>query len=844
MAKVDLRENEYMERFVGPDHVDSNDAQFWYQLLSCSFNFMRVQDQRTVEKTLSPYIFRLTQNNSQSLNIGSLLRVFLDRVSKIKMPSGQSTNAYYVFQTFNALYLLRTTCKSYVESLSEDHLISSLRAKVDVPKQALQALNLPKPPSQYQQPAQSPTNLNTLSDGKPQVSNGNLADPHDVNIVQQSTIEADSSTVQDIANSAQDNSRKADYTPGSTMLDQFISSLIAIIVDIPPIDSAYLLQVESINALLVLLSVQMHSTIPANQSIIYTSLMQKKCSIHSLILTKTLLNNFIGQRPIPQDTGSIIIGLASGLWKVLTLGYGGQEEQELEDMPLLAKQSLLLLNVLTNHNTTSKNPYREAITSCQDSNYTLSDPLTAIENANNDALATAATSRSALTSNSIKVNFADLYGTICNNLHHDQVAPLLYLLLHRNKIFKPYVLTTASSELDKLLLPLLKILYSSIEKGSHHVYMVLIIFVILSEQASFNEAIHRLTIHGVPWHKDRLLNDISLGSLAALIIIRSIQYNTFRVKDKYLHSNLFATLANLSSYFHDLHPYVCQRIVGLLERLTKRYQLATKSNYGKQTSALDKSSHTLEVLDTNNPLAKALATDTHKQVLQDASSIELNSTFNDPAIAHGNHETINMNILDQSTQATGHNDRILPPVDVLGHEYAISENSDQQSQNANSTADYINIPIEDSRQDIGLIEEVIRMILVVINNTLSTQLKRNPDFIYTLLYKRGVFSSLLSSNQAFYDIVINIERVLTFFYNKIETFERPPTATEIKNLIQISSEEWNYDQNIDPSSMLLFRYKEDEPEEFFIPYIWTRIYYSSGIAWNSKRIVLFNPDHL
>lgn len=843
-----------MERFVSQDHVDSNDNQFWYQLLSCSFNFMRVHDAKIVEKTLDPYIVRLTLNNSQSFNIGSLVRVFLDRAARIKPKNGQSANPYYVYQSFNALYLLRTVCKSYIENLSEEQLIKAFKSIVDVTPKASTI-------SKQQQSVPLPPHLVQSSDEPPD-SNGTQTNRFDAFVhqatpspsSQQSESQqlptgqpADSSSFIN-PNSYQNTTgesmtQKTEFTPGASMLDQFISALISILVDIPASDSIYFLQVEAINSLIVLLSIQMYSATPSDQSIIYKSLMQKKASIHALILTKTLLINFVKQHPMPDEGGSIIIGLASGLWRVLTLGYGTQEEEETLGMPLLAKQSLLLLNVLTNQYTTDKNPYREAIVSCQDSRYNLSDPKMALDNANNDAILTATTSRDVLTSNSIKVDFHELYRTMCKHLHDSQVALLLYLLLHSNNIFKPYILTTASSELDLLVLPLLKILYSSIDKkGSHQVYMVLIIFIIMSEEAAFNEALHKIQIRGVPWYTDRILGEISLGSLTTLIMIRSFQFNTFRIKDRFLHTNLFATMANLSNHFTDLHPYVCQRLIDLLDRLSKKYLTATRNSFQEHK----KTSSNREVLHSDNALARALATDTQRQDMQDASSIELDSTSaynaNDP-----NQVAINLQIPNQQVQPSEAN-IVLPPLEPshMGEYHVSPDNSGQQSPNSNSNSDHVNISMDDTRQDVSSLEEVIRMILEVINNSLAVKLSGNTNLIYTLLYKRNVFTSLLASHQSFYTMVINIERVLTFFYNKIEAADRQLTVEEIKNLIRTSSSEWNFvDQSRDPNARLKFLYMEHEqPEEFFIPYIWTHIFYSSGIVWNSKRIVLFNPDEV
>lgn len=45
-----------------------------------------------------------------------------------------------------------------------------------------------------------------------------------------------------------------------------------------------------------------------------------------------------------------------------------------------------------------------------------------------------------------------------------------------------------------------------------------------------------------------------------------------KMRDKYLHTNCLAALANMSSQFRNLHPYVSQRLVSLFETLAKRLQ--------------------------------------------------------------------------------------------------------------------------------------------------------------------------------------------------------------------------------------------------------------------------------
>jgi len=188
--------------------------------------------------------------------------------------------------------------------------------------------------------------------------------------------------------------------------------------------------VESTTALLVLLSVQMYSARPAQNSSIYKIVMQKKCAIHALLLTKWLVNNFIKQDPAPNDdSGSIIIGLASGLWNVLTLGYGKGEEDPGQSA-ILARLSLLLLLVLTNHCTTDINPYRDALGGCRDSQ---SDSV-----AGDQALS------------GFKVDFPKLFSTLCSTQSDDQSTLLLYLLLHKNPSFRTFVMSRTKYELNAL----------------------------------------------------------------------------------------------------------------------------------------------------------------------------------------------------------------------------------------------------------------------------------------------------------------------------------------------------------------------------------------------------------
>lgn len=843
MTDVDLSGNEYVEAFVGQTHIDPNNHQFWHQLLTNSFNFMRVQDPYTVDKVFDPYLVRLTLNNSESLNIGSLVKVFLLRIEKIKALNNTGANQYFTFQAFNALYLLRTICKSIIETQSEEHLIKNLKAFDESNRQTVNE----KP---QQQPSQSSNTPNIdivapTSQSTTAVRNVSIvetletAQQSDIDVIPTTNVQNNASDHAKADTIAEPNQPSATVQPekdkpiiaGIAMLDHLVNTVISIIVDIPLNDLTYLLKVESINLLLTLLSVQLFASNPiTSNSLIYDSVMKRKSSIHALILTKTLLLNFIQQPPAPIESGSIIIGIASSLWKVLTLGYGSNEDDEEDDrMTPLARQSLLLLNVLTNHYSTGYNPYREAVISCQDYDYDYQNP-----NMNSQVLIDPSSSQTAKLANGTKISFRSLYDSICQFFEDDQVALLLYLLLHHNNVFKQFILVTSADRLDLLVIQLLKVIYKKIEKGSHHTYMVLIILIILSEQRAFNTAIHSIVVREVPWYKDRLLTDISLGSFLALILVRSIQYNTFRAEDKFLHTNLFAVLSNMSNHIVWMNSHVCQRITDLLERLTKRFtiknpiqveQLPMQQNLRPITIS-DQPSSSFTTAQQSTPQQQSTSSNNVEQYharepLSIQSKDQASVCINDRNAT----STINLEDADQSSVDVG-------PAANRAESIA---SSDTNSQAVISL---------DSQRNLHLIEDTIKNLLVIINNILNLKMKENNDLIYTLLYKKKTFKQLLTSS-VFYNDAINIERILTYIYSKIKLQEHVLSTEEIKAIIKEASCEWNYDQPRDSNNQLSFKYVEDEqPEGFFVPYIWTHIYYSAGISWNAKRIMLFDPNQL
>ncbi|XP_072032862.1 dymeclin-like [Amphiura filiformis] len=525
---------------------------------------------------------------------------------------------------------------------------------------------------------------------------------------------------------------------GEPLLQQFLHGLVQLLVEVPVLNFNYVVHLEAINTLLVILSVQMFIPRITHKNMFYDCIMQGKCAKDAHILVKSLLDHFIKHQECPpelledsKEPVSFLYGItaavAAGLWTILTLGYGARSGKDGEKMEtaLLSNQSLLLLLVLTNHYTHekgSRNPYRVAL--CNFSN-------------SQDGGTPASPSGSLPP---FKINFMNLYEAFCKHLGDDQTTLLLYLLLHRNLNFRTFILSRTN--IDQLMMPLLKILYNAQDKNSHHIYMALIILLILSEDDAFNKCVHELIVKNISWYTERAISQITLGGLIVLVVIRTIQFNMTRMRDKYLHTNCLAALANMSSQFHSLHPYVTQRIVSLFEMLIKK----------------------------------------HDKIV----------------------------VFLQSAEA--------------------EDGADEEAEN------------DDLLSDLAVLEEVIRMVLEIINSCLCSTLAHNPHLVYTLLYKRELFTGF-KTHPKFQDIIQNIDTVLTYFSAKLDQEQSEGTQLSVQEVLEVIKQgmlQWPRDR-LRKFPDLKFKYvEEDQPEEFFIPYVWSLVYHSSNLYWDPDRVELFS----
>ena len=165
---------------------------------------------------------------------------------------------------------------------------------------------------------------------------------------------------------------------------------------------------------------------------------------------------------------------------------------------------------------------------------------------------------------------------------------LLYVTLHTNHSFLNFLL--AKSEPEGILGPLLAILYSHAATSvsgsgggaggvgsvadpvvSASTYILLVVLLILSNDAIYCANLHapECSLANVDWYRERVLSEVSVGSLAVVVLVRALQSN-LRQQDAYIGRTCLAVLCNMAPHASNLHPYAAQRVLYLYEVLSKR----------------------------------------------------------------------------------------------------------------------------------------------------------------------------------------------------------------------------------------------------------------------------------
>jgi hypothetical protein len=207
----------------------------------------------------------------------------------------------------------------------------------------------------------------------------------------------------------------------------------------------------------------------------------------------------------------------------------------------------------------------------------------------------------------LSMNFESLFEAFRHITHTEVGALLLYTLLLATPSFAQSI--SARSDLDKLIMPLLRSLYFSTtmahsdsitrQKSPQHsvlpkasrpfrsqsqLYVILILLLIFSQDPSFGRDSFRrvrLPTASVVWYKERHIKEASLGNIILLVVLRAISFNLNRLHDEFLLSNCCAVLLNLSPHTLIQDYYVATRLISVTTSCFKRYSALLAENHGE-----------------------------------------------------------------------------------------------------------------------------------------------------------------------------------------------------------------------------------------------------------------------
>jgi hypothetical protein len=364
----------------------------------------------------------------------------------------------------------------------------------------------------------------------------------------------------------EDNDDESGY---ETTAEKFLAALVEIVTNIPVYDLTVTVHAEAIRCILVLISPQMFEESVSEDILFLKYLMAMKSKANEFM--KSLMTNIIEHRKqLPRETKeeqaeSIVLTLASSIWSSFARSISIETPPEPSEDDLgvnvypsqtlaALSNSLILTLVCYNKFNGEINVYKLALEKCQNSQEvsSLANPDT-----------------------SFRIDFSELYTIFCESATEPLPMLLLYMLIHRNMGFKNFVL--ARINIENLILPIVKALHDGISSNSfksscRHTYLAMIVLLILSEDNFFCRLVHETTVKNIDWYQsDRPLQEITLGGLIILVCVKTVHLNTVKMRDRYLHQNCLAALANMSAGFRDLSAFVCQKIIGLLETMTRRH---------------------------------------------------------------------------------------------------------------------------------------------------------------------------------------------------------------------------------------------------------------------------------
>jgi Dyggve-Melchior-Clausen syndrome protein len=265
---------------------------------------------------------------------------------------------------------------------------------------------------------------------------------------------------------------------------------------------------------LVLLNITVDRPMPSIRSIRYTLLKQAGRQQSGLSSTTSLLFWLpyrlvslalsLWRSSVAVDTGDDALSTASSFH-----GHhrSNGEAAAMMDVSPLADLATLLLLVLTNAKRALPHQIRQTLAAVMDSRYS--------------------------TDTKYRINYEGWFDSFERTLQHPAPALWFYTVLQGSPTFHEYL--TLRSDLDRLVLPLLQ----TTSRDRFHLYMILILLLLFSQETSFgNDAFRRIQV-----------DDFNLGTVILLAVIDLMESYA---DDEFLTANCHAVVTNLAASAVDL----------------------------------------------------------------------------------------------------------------------------------------------------------------------------------------------------------------------------------------------------------------------------------------------------
>ncbi|OAF71315.1 Dymeclin [Intoshia linei] len=354
-------------------------------------------------------------------------------------------------------------------------------------------------------------------------------------------------------------------------LELFFKSIIKVVMNVELRSATYRVIYESISILLSIMSLANHKHLNSDRKLL-KMIYSENCisNLYSSLFVKTLMDIFMKQITSPFD---IFDGHQSMVSKVFsTLGsiisyvtFKNTKNPFYSQSCIIQHTSLHLLLTLCN-TLTLKNPFKRVLNACYSGQPTVS------------------------VKKSFTTNFDEFIKTIVNLSYTQSSKIILRNLISTNESFVSYFCKNQIQSLMVLINTYLHQLYVDVNCTSKETYLILTILLIFSQDDDFSKYCFQSNNYDSSWYKEYNLGNANTGSFLITVIIRLLQTNLDKNRDLYYHSNCLAIVSNLSRHCVNICPLTSQKLVDLLEIITKNCYLPneTENNVDKtiETSAL------------------------------------------------------------------------------------------------------------------------------------------------------------------------------------------------------------------------------------------------------------------